>query len=148
MNTYAIKVHVIDIAADEWKFDAQKTMYEGKKIKPGDKIFVFNSENEGGQGLIAVGSVVAAQACRLVAGADRQTPRVSIVVRRTGLATRALGRSELRSFASWNDGRPETELNFKLYRQATNKIVGVSEAAATFLEGCVGDTVSENRQAL
>ena len=32
------------------------------------------------------------------------------------------------------DGRPETELNFKFYRQATNKIVGISDAAAAFLE--------------
>ena len=32
----------------------------------------------------------------------------------------------------WNDGRPETELNFKLYRQATNKIVALSDEAAAF----------------
>ena len=34
-------------------------------------------------------------------------------------------------FASEN----ETELNFKFCRQATNKIVGLSEAAAAFLGG-------------
>ena len=34
----------------------------------------------------------------------------------------------------WNDGRPETELNFKFYRQATNKIGGISEQATAFLE--------------
>lgn len=33
------------------------------------------------------------------------------------------------------DGRPETELNFKLYRQATNKIAGISEQTAAFLRG-------------
>lgn len=33
-------------------------------------------------------------------------------------------------------GRPETGLNFKLYRQATNKIVGVSAGAAAFLQRC------------
>jgi hypothetical protein len=32
-----------------------------------------------------------------------------------------------------DDGRPETELNFKFYRQATNKIVGLSDSAAAFL---------------
>ena len=63
----------------------------------------------------------------------RQTPRVSISVRRTALAKRRPGRSELRPFADWDDGRPETELNFKFYRQATNKIVGISDAAAAFL---------------
>ena len=44
-------------------------------------------------------------------------------------------RSELRLFSDWNDGRPETELNFKFYRQATNKIVGISDEAAAFLRG-------------
>jgi len=39
------------------------------------------------------------------------------------------------SAATAYDGRPETELNFKFYRQATNKIVGISEQAAAFLEG-------------
>jgi hypothetical protein len=44
-----------------------------------------------------------------------------------------LGRSELRSFTDWNDGKPETEINFKFYRQATNTIVGISDEAAAFL---------------
>jgi hypothetical protein len=61
------------------------------------------------------------------------TPRVSIAIRRTALAKQRLGRSELKPFSDWNDGRPETELNFKFYRQATNKIVGLSDEAAAFL---------------
>jgi hypothetical protein len=60
---------------------------------------------------------------------------VSVAIKRTALARRRLGRSELRAFSDWNDGRPETELNFKFYRQATNKIVGLSAAAAAFLDG-------------
>ena len=47
----------------------------------------------------------------------------------------ATGRSELTQFTRWNDGQAETELNFKFYRQATNKIVGISDEAATFLDG-------------
>ena len=43
------------------------------------------------------------------------------------------GRSELKRFSEWNDGQPQTELNFKFYRQATNKIVGISDEAAAFL---------------
>ena len=58
---------------------------------------------------------------------------MSITVKRTALAKRALGRDDLKPFKTWTDGRPETELNFKYYRQATNKIVGISEAAARFL---------------
>jgi hypothetical protein len=60
---------------------------------------------------------------------------VSITVRRTSLTKRRLGRGELKRFSEWNDGRPETELNFKVYRQATNKIVGISDEAAAFLRG-------------
>jgi hypothetical protein len=58
---------------------------------------------------------------------------VSITIRRTALAKRRLGRRELKLFCDWHDGRPETELNFKFYRQATNKIVGISDEAAAFL---------------
>src|SRR6267143_1693573 len=46
-----------------------------------------------------------------------------------------IARGVLRLFSDWNDGRPETELNFKFYRQATNKIVGISDEAAAFLRG-------------
>jgi hypothetical protein len=60
---------------------------------------------------------------------------VSITVRRTALAKRRLGRAELKPFADWDDGQPQTELNFKFYRQATDKIVGLSEEAAAFLRG-------------
>jgi len=37
-------------------------------------------------------------------------------------------------FADWADGRPETELNFKFYRQPTNRIVGISDDTAAILE--------------
>jgi hypothetical protein len=110
-------------------------MYGGKHIAKGDTIFVFASENEGGPGLIASGVVTSAKAIAKKPGIARQTPRVSITIRRTALAKRRLGRSELKLFSDWNDGRPETELNFKFYRQATNKIVGISDKAAAFLRG-------------
>jgi hypothetical protein len=42
---------------------------------------------------------------------------------------------ESRNSHDRDDGRPETELNFKFYRQATNKIVGISDEAAAFLRG-------------
>ena len=133
--TFAIKVAVIDPRAKSFGFSAQKTMYAGKHITKGDIIFVFASENEGGQGLIASGVVTSAKAIAKKRGVARQTPRVSVTIRRTALAKRRLGRSELKRFSDWNDGRPETELNFKFYRQATNKIVGISDKAAAFLHG-------------
>lgn len=132
---FAIKAEVEDPGAETLTFRAQKTMYGGKHIAEGDTIFVFASENEGGQGLVARGVVTAAEAIPKTPGVARQTPRVSITIRRTALVKRRLGRGELKPFADWDDGRPETELNFKFYRQATNKIVGISEATATFLGG-------------
>jgi hypothetical protein len=60
---------------------------------------------------------------------------VSITIARTALAKRRLGRSELKFFSNWDAGRPETELNFQFYRQATNKIAGISDEAAMFLRG-------------
>ena len=132
---FAIKAYVSDLGAEAFAFHQQKTMYGGKHIARGDTIFVFASENEGGPGLIASGIVTSAEAIPKKVGIARQTPRVSITIRRTELAKRRLGRSELRRFSDWNDGRPETELNFKFYRQATNKIVGISDEAAAFLRG-------------
>jgi len=126
---------VSEARAKTFSFRAQKTMYGGKRIAKGDTIFVFASENEGGSGLIASGVVTSAEATPRKRGIARQTPRVSITVTRTALAKRRLGRSQLKPFADWNDGRPETELNFKFYRQATNKIVGISDEAAAFLHG-------------
>jgi len=96
-------------------------------------VFVFASENEGGHGLLARGIVTSAKAIAKKRGIARQTPRVSITVRVTALAKRPLGRSELKRFTDWNDGQPGTELNFKFYRQATNKIAGISDEAAAFL---------------
>jgi hypothetical protein len=131
---FAIKAEVNDPRAQTLAFRAQKTMYGGKQIAKGDTIFVFASENEGGSGLIARGVVASAKAAKQP-GIARQTPRVSIRIKRTALAKRRLGRNELKPFSDWNDGRPESELNFKFYRQATNKIVGISDKAAAFLGG-------------
>jgi len=130
---FAIKTGITDLRARTFVFDRQKTMYGGKLIAEGDAIFIFASENEGGPGLIAKGVVTSARPTPLKAGIERQTPRVSIEVRRTALAAKRLGRGELKPFSDWKDGRPETELNFKFYRQATNKIVGISPGAAKFL---------------
>jgi hypothetical protein len=132
---FAIKVEVGDPQAKTFMFTAQKTMYGGKQIAERDTVFLFASEKDGGHGLVARGIVTSADAVARRRGVARQTPRVSITVRRTALAKRALGRSELKHFADWHDGRPETELNFKFYRQATNKIVGISDDAAAFLGG-------------
>jgi hypothetical protein len=130
---YAIKAEISDPNVKTLAFPAQKTMYGGKHIAEGDTIFIFASENEGGRGLIARGVVTEAKAAPKKRGVARQTPRVSIAVKLAALARRPLGRSDLKPFSDWDDGKPETELNFKFYRQATNKIIGVSDETAAFL---------------
>jgi hypothetical protein len=130
---FAIKAEVRDPRAKVFAFTAQKTMYGGKHIAEADTIFIFASENEGGHGIVARGVVTSAEATPKKRGIVRQTPRVSISVRRSALAKRPLGRDELKRFTNWKDGQPETELNFKFYRQATNKIAGISDAAVAFL---------------
>jgi hypothetical protein len=130
---FAIKAEIHDPRARTFVFPRQRTMYGGKRIAEGDTIFVFASENEGGQGLVARGTVTSAEALPRKPGVARQTPAVSITVRRDAIAKRPLGRSDLKPFTDWKDGQPKTELNFKFYRQATNKIVGISDEAAAFL---------------
>jgi len=132
---FAIKVEVRDTSARSFSFRHQKTMYGGKRIARGDTIFLFASENEGGLGLFACGIVTSATPTPRKPNVARQTPRASVTVKSIALTKRRLGRTELRQFRTWDDGRPETELNFKLYRQATNKIVGISNETAAFLRG-------------
>ena len=132
---YAIKAAVQDLRAETLAFSAQKTMYGGKRIAQGDTVFVFASENEGGPGLMARGVVMSAEASPRTPGLARQTPRVSVSIQPTAVARKPLGRDDLKRFTDWHDGQPATELNFKLYRQATDKIVGLSDSAARFLGG-------------
>lgn len=132
-HAFLLKTPIADPKATTFSFSAQKTMYGGKAIAAGDVIFLFDSENEGGAGLVARGVVTAVRPTPRKPGVARQTPRVSITVKRTALARRRFGRAELKSFTDWSDGRPETELNFKFYRQATNKIGGITPAAAALL---------------
>jgi hypothetical protein len=131
---FAIKTEITDPGAEIFLFATQKTMYGGKLIAAGDIVYLFASETQGGQGLVARGVVIVADPIPLIPGIARQTPRVSVTIRRAGTALRPLGRDQLKGFRDWKDGRPETELNFKFYRQATNKIVGLSHETAAFLE--------------
>lgn len=67
-------------------------------------------------------------------GRDAGWPSEPITVKCVAPAKLPLGRDQLKRFKDWDDGRPETELNLKFYRQATNKIVGIKDETAAFLE--------------
>jgi hypothetical protein len=131
---YAIKTRIRDPNVDTLHFRSEKTMYGGKRIAPGDVVFVFDSETQGGKGLIAKGIVSAARLLPKKKTGARETPRVSITVANLALAKTPLRRDQIKYFTDWNDGQPETEINFKFYRQATNKIVGISDQTAAYLE--------------
>jgi hypothetical protein len=109
-------------------------MYGGRRIAPGDTIYLFADDGHAEPGLLARGIVSAASAVARAPGKGRQTPRVDVEVKRQATAQRRLGRSALREFSDWKDGRPQTELNFKFFRQATHKIGGISDAAARYLD--------------
>jgi len=133
--SYLIKAAIADPDARQFSFRAAKTMYGGKAIREQDEIFVFASETEGGKGLIARGVVTAVKAVPIKRKdpEERVTPRVSVEVRRIAKPKRNLGRDDLKVFKDWDDGKPQTELNFKFYRQSTHKIGGISDEAADFL---------------
>lgn len=133
VKAYVLKARVDDPLAASWVFEQQKTMYGGKAIAVGDAVFVWASEHEGGTGLVALGVVTHAEPTPRRPGPERQTPRVSVHIARSALARQPLSRTELKPFTHWDDGQPETELAFKLCRQATNKVVGVSAPTADFL---------------
>lgn len=85
---FAIKAEIRDPRARTFAFVAQKTMHGGKHVADGDTIFVFASENEGGQGLIARGVVTSAEPVAKKRGVARQTPLVSLSIKRTAIAQR------------------------------------------------------------
>jgi len=134
MPSYIVKAGTRDPRAKALVFARMKTMYGGKMIAAGDAVFLFASE--GGQGLVARGVVTKAEAAKKPRGLERWTPRVSIEVKRTALAKRTLGRDQLKAWRDLKDGSPQAELDFKFYRQATNKICAVSDATAAFLRSC------------
>ncbi|HEX4233369.1 MAG TPA: hypothetical protein VH041_03620 [Caldimonas sp.] len=127
---FAIKAEVVDLQAATFAFGEQKTMDGGRHLAKSDLILIFTSENETGPGLVASGVASSAGAIPKKPGIVPQTPRVSITVERLARAKRRLGRNDLKQYCNRDDGRPESELDFKLYRQATDKIAGISDAAA------------------
>jgi hypothetical protein len=56
---------------------------------------------------------------------------VSVTIRRTALAKRRLGRSELKLFSDWNDGRPSSTSN-SIARQRTRSLASQMERRCSF----------------
>ena len=103
----------------------EKAMYGGWKVAAGADIFVFDSDHQGGAGLCARGVITSVE--------HAPEHRWKVQIRIEARARRALGRGELRPYRDLYDGSPEGEIARKLYRQATNKFIAVSDAEAAFL---------------
>jgi hypothetical protein len=133
-QAYVLRVVAFDATAPRIVLDAQKTMYGGKDVAPGDTVYVFVNETGGGARLVGRYTVMSAAPTPRRCGIARQTPRVDLTLRRTARATRALGRDEVNAFRAWDDRRPQTELNFKFFRQATPKLDGITDRCAEFVD--------------
>jgi len=110
-------------------------MYDGKRIALGDVIYSSPARTSGGAGLIARGIVTSAGAAprRRAWRADAMRQHHG---QREPPSSNAASAARTQALANWDDGKPETELNFKFYRQATNKIVGLSARRRISLGDC------------
>jgi hypothetical protein len=123
---YVVKAALADPAAEKFSFD-ETTMWDGKKIKTGDEIYIFAAGHKDGSGLRAKGEVTEVR--------PGEGIRVFVEVKRTAIARARLGRQELKPHRDKQDGSPQAEIGWRLYKQATNKIAGISELTAAFLDG-------------
>ena len=118
---FAIKAEVSDPWAETFAFSDHKTMYGGKRIAKGDRIFVFASENGGGPGLIASGVITSAKVIANKRGIARQTPRHRQTYR---AREAALGPERAQIFFATGttvDPRPSSISNF-IVRQRTRSL--------------------------
>jgi len=123
---FVVKAALPDPAAEKFSFD-EETIYGGGKIQEGDEVYIFASDAVGGQELCAKGAVLAAKA--------GQDSRMSIEVKRTAKARFPLGREDLKTHHENEKESAEAELAHRLYHPATDKICGISELTAAFLDG-------------
>lgn len=103
----------------------ERPMYGGKDVDAGDSVFLWSSEQLGGRGLWARGIVLKASA----AGTKQH-----IEVRIDQLITaRNFGLDQIAPHRDSSAETPIAGLARKLYKQAHNKIAGVTNAEAHLL---------------
>lgn len=101
------------------------TMYGGSQILVGQRIFIWTSESQCGQGLAAAGSVIGLEMIGKCVTAD-------ILVESSVL--RPLGLTEIAPFRDVADGSPISELARMLFRHAHNKVAMLDQRTAALLE--------------
>jgi hypothetical protein len=103
----------------------ERTMYGGSQILVGERIFIWTSERQGGQGLAAAGSVISLE----ITGS-----RVIADIFVESSILRPLGLTEIAPFRDIADGSPVSELARMLFRHAHNKVAMLDQQTTTLLE--------------
>lgn len=124
---YVIKTDPFNASPGDAVTIAEKPMYGGSEIRPGDEAFIWFSETRGGNGLAWQAHVVA-----LIGRTEGRDIAVTLCLTNRGPAD-ALSKEDLEPLREVRDGAPLSEIARKLYYQAHNKIAALSHNQADFL---------------
>ena len=106
---------------------AERPMYGGKDIGPGDVVFLWASETQGGRGLWARGTVLKSEV---------HQPQLRIDVRVDQMVTSGhLGLEQIAPHRDSTENTPIVGLARKLYKHAHNKIAGATNGEADLMMG-------------
>jgi hypothetical protein len=97
-------------------------------LSPGDRVFLWWSEAQGGRGLAGHG---------LCVSADQEPGPLRAEVEPITLACCGFGRAQLRPFRDTPGASPEATLATKLYAHAHIKAVAISAAEEAFLDAVI-----------
>lgn len=123
---YIVKTLPVAVSRGDIVRLEERPMYGGRDIAPGERIYLWFSEQQGGFGLFGNGSVLRL----LEAGA-----RVGLDVRIDNVAVaRCFGVAEISPYRDLADGSAVAGLSSKLYRHSHNKIASLTASEACFLD--------------
>lgn len=120
--TVLFKVPPVAIDGDIVALEAKS--YGAVVIAPGDRVFRWWSETQGGRGLAGYGICMSAQPV----GAFWRAEIEAVTNRTIGF-----GKAALAPFRDAPVPRPEATLSAKLYRHSLNKVVQITPAEEAFL---------------
>jgi len=102
-------------------------LYGNVSLAPGDRVFLWWSETQGGAGLVGYGT------CLSTASTSNSVEAVvePVLMRETGYG---FGRERLRPFREVAGDAPEATLAKALYKHSLNKVVQISPSEEAFLE--------------
>lgn len=107
----------------------ERPFYGGREIRPGDEVFLWFSETQGGSGLAWRGRAG-------TVAPHRDGRRAEIAIRlETRALENAIGKAELEPLRNVRDGSAAAGLARKLYYHAHNKVASLTDEEAELLRG-------------